>query len=248
VDATRILDAFYPGASAVGAQAGRARRLWSIMRKVKKSRSTARKWTPYLVIGSLLVAVWFVFHLYYYNLLVDMEYDVKANWAQVEVQLQRRYHIQQNLTQIVIDYSEYEKDTLTNLIEMRTSTMTGDRVAEAKDANQQSPSELSEKSLPDQLRQLTKSELDKLFPNILLVAEQYPELKLTENFQQFSGAIIDTESQIAGRITAYNDAVNTYTTTRTQFPGNMFAAMFGFPSHDFYTPDKELLDFKPVEY
>ena len=248
MDATKILDALYPGAAPLRVQAGRARRLWSIMRKVKKTRSTARTWTPYLVIGSVLVAVWIVLHLYYFNLLVDLETNVQATWAQVETQLQRRYNIQQNLTQIVMDYSKYEKDTLTGLIEMRTSAMAGDRVAKAEDANRQSPSETSEKSLPDQLKQLTKPELDKLFPNVLLVAEQYPELKLTENFQQFSGAIIDTESMIADRIAAYNEAVNIYTTTRTQFPGKIFAAMFGFPAYDFYAPDKELLNFRPVKY
>jgi LemA protein len=248
VDATKILDAFYPGASAVRTQAGRARRLWSIMRSTGKARSTARKWTTYLVIGSLVVTVWIAFHLYYYNLLVDLENNVNAAWAQVETHLQRRYHIQRNLTQIVVDYSEYEKDTLTGLIEMRTSVMACDRAAMATDANRQSPSKPSPLPPPAQLEQLTKSELDKLFPDILLTAEQYPELKLSENFQQFSQAIIDTESQIAERIMVFNEAVNTYTTTRKQFPGNIFGPMFGFPMYDYYEPDKELLNFEPVKY
>ncbi len=198
-----------------------------------------------LVTGSLLGTAWILAHLYYFNLLVGLEYDVKASWAQVEVQLERRYHIQQNLTRIVMDYSEYEKEVLTGLIELRTSTTAADRAARAADTNKESA---AEPTLSDQLKQLTKSELDKLFPDIMLVAEQYPELKLTENFQQFSTAIIDTETKIAERITEYNIAVNAYTTTRTQFPGNLFAATFSFPVSDFYEPDKELLDFEPVTY
>jgi LemA protein len=211
-------------------------------------KAPRKKWIPYLVFGSLAVAVWMMFHLYYYNLLVDLGFNVQASWAQVEAQLERRYHIQQNLTQIVMDYSEYEKDTLTDLIKMRTSAMAGGRAAKATDANRQLPSEPSEKSSSAQLKQLTKSELAKLFPDILFMAEQYPELKLTENFQQFSAAIVDTESQIAEQVMAYNDAVNIYTTTRTQFPGNFFGSVFRFEMYDYYEPDKELLDFRPVKY
>ncbi len=122
MDAVRILNLFYPGASAIGVQTGRARRLWSIARNIKKARSTTRTWTPYLVIGSLVAATWLVAHLYYYNLLVGLEFNVKGAWAQVETQLERRHNIQQNLTQIVMDYSKYEKDTLNGLIEMRTGT------------------------------------------------------------------------------------------------------------------------------
>ena len=235
MDATKILDAFYPGTSAARAQVGRARRVWSAMRNVNGMRRKTRKWIPYLVVGSLLGTAWIIAHLYYFNLLVGLEYDVKANWAQVEVQLERRNHIQQNLTRIVMDYSDYEKEVLTGLIELRTSTTAAERAA-------------AEPTLLDQLKQLTKSELDKIFPDIMLVAEQYPDLKLTENFQQFSTAIIDTETKIAERITEYNTAVNAYTTTRTQFPGNLFVATLGFPVSDFYEPDKELLNFEPVKY
>jgi len=245
VDATRILDAFYPGASAAGAQVGRARRVWSAVRNVNSMRRKARKWTPYLVIGSLLAVAWLVAHLYYYNLLVDLDFNVKASWAQVEVQLERRYHIQQNLARIVMGYSEYEKEVLTALIELRTSSTAADRTAKATAANDDPA---AKPTLSEQLKQLTKSELNNLFPDILVVAEQYPELKLTENYQQFSTAIIDTETLIAERITEYNIAVNDYTTTRTQFPGNIFAAIFNFEMSDFYEPDKDLLDFEPVEY
>ncbi|MFC1596774.1 LemA family protein [Planctomycetota bacterium] len=241
MDSARVLDAFYPGASTARNQVKRARRLWSAMRSEKEGhKSPRKKWITYLVVGSLAVAVWVVVHLYYYNMLVDLECNVLAGWAQVEVQLQRRYHIQQNLTQIVMDYSKYEKDTLTGLIEMRTSAVAGERTAKATDGNRGSPSPL--------LGQLTKSELTKLFPDVMLTAEQYPELKLTENFQQFSTAVVDNENQIAEQTMAYNEAVNIYTTVRTQFPGNIFGPAFGFPMYDFYEPNEELLDFKPVNY
>jgi LemA protein len=209
----------------------------------------ARGWTWHLAIASIVLTAWIAFHLYYYNLLVDLEFNVKADWAQVEAQFQRRYHIQQNLTRIVIDYSRYEKDVLTRLTGMRTSAMSDDPAAGAGDANQRSPAGSSHPSPPPpQVKQMTPSQLDKLFPDILVMAEQYPQLKLSENFQQFSQAIIDTENQITERIMAYNNSVNIYTTTLKQFPANFFGAVFGFQIYEYYTPDKETLSFQPVKY
>jgi len=242
MDTRKILDLFHLGVLTSGSQPGKAPHFWS------KVGDRARMWTWHLVIASVAVTVWIAMHLYYYNLLVDLEYNVKAAWAQVEAQLQRRFHIQQNLTRIVIDYSQYEKDTLIRLTEMRTSVMGGDPAAGARNANQQSPAESSKPSPLPQTEQMMPSRLDKLFPDILLVAEQYPQLKLTENFQQFSEAIIDTENQIAGRIMDYNEKVNIYTTTRKQFPANFFGAVFGFQMYEYYTPDEEVLSFQPVKY
>jgi len=242
MDSRKILKQFYLGASPPGPQPGRARHFWS------RVGGMARYRTWHLVFGSLAVSAWIVLNLYYYNLLVDLEYNTRAAWSQVEAQLQRRSYIQQNLTQIVIDYSQYEKELLTRLTKMRTSVMGGDLAAKARDANQQSLAESSNLSPLPQMKQMKPSQLDKLFSNILLVAEQYPQLKLTENFQQFSEAIIDTENRIAEWIMKYNEAVNTYTTTLTQFPGNVFGAFFGFPTYEFYIPDEEVLNFQPVEY
>jgi len=236
LDSRQILEQFYSPVRA-GSQPRRARPFWP------KAGGMARGITWHLVIASLVMAAWIVVHLYYYNLLVDMEYNTKAAWAQVEAQLQRRFHIQQNLTKIVIDYSQYEKELLTRLTEMRTSAM-ADSVAKVRDASRQAPAKLS---LP-QVKKMTPPQLDKLFSNIMLVAERYPQLKLTENFQQFSAAIIETENQIAERIMDYNEAVNVYTTTLSQFPGNVFGALCGFSRHEFHTPDKEVLSFQPVKY
>jgi len=251
VNATKILDTFYPGASATGPRVDRARRLWSIMsgtpygHKTPKRKPRKKKWIPCLAVGSLALSVWILLHLYYYNVLVDLESNVKAHCAHVEAQLQRRNHIQQNLTRIVIAYSKYERDTLTELTEMRTAASAGGRAAKATDANRQSPSQPNQASHPAQLKE---SGIAKLFPDVRLTAEQYPQLKLTENLQQVSASVIDTEKQIAEQIIAYNEAVNAYTTVLEQFPGNIVGATFGFKMYDYYQPDKELLKFTPVKY
>jgi LemA protein len=249
VNATKILNTFYPGASAAGPHLGRTRRLWSLMSGAPNGRKTPKprkkKWIPCLVVGSLAVAVWIILHLYYYNVLVDLESNVNANCAHIEAQLQRRNHIQQNLTQIVIAYSKYERDTLTELIEMRTGASAGGRAAKATGADRQSPSKPNQQSPPAQLKE---SGIAKLFPDVRITAEQYPQLKLTENLQQVSASIIDTEKQIAEQIITYNQSVNAYTTVLEQFPGNIVGATFGFKMYDYYQPDKEVLKFTPVKY
>ncbi len=207
-------------------------------------RPRTKKWVSYLVIGSLGLAVYIVVHLYYYNVLVDLESNVKTKWAHVEAQLQRRNHIQQNLTQIITTYSKYERDTLTSLIEMRTAAA-GGRAAKATDAIGQPPAEPDPKSPP---AQLAESGIARLFPDVRLTAEQYPELKLTQNLQQVSASIIDTEKEIADQIIAYNQAVNNYTTVLEQFPSNIVGTTFGFKMYDLYQPDKDILKFTPVKY
>lgn len=246
MDSRKIIEQFYPGILSPASSAGQVRSLWA--RVGDMTRSWARQlltgdWARRMGIGALALVLWIGMHVYYYNLLVNLECNVQAAWAQVEAQLQRRFYIQQNLTKIVIDYSQYEKELLTNLTKMRTSVP----AAKAKEA-QQPPAESSSPSALPQPEQMTRLQLDKLFSNILLVAEQYPQLKLTENFQQFSTVIVDVETQIAERLMGYNDSVNNYTTTLTQFPGNVFGAICGFQLYKFYTPDKEILSFQPVEY
>ncbi len=251
MDTRKILEQFYPRIFLPEFQPRQSRLFRSKGNSVAKNWPrylATRTWSHRLVISSLIITVWAAAHLYYYNMLVNLECNTQAAWAQVETQLQRRFYIQQNLTKMIIDYSEYEKDLLTNLTKMRTSTMGSNLADKAKNTNQQPPAESSNLSPLPQVKQITPVQLDKLFSNILLVAEQYPQLKLTENFQQFSTVIVDVETRIAERIMGYNDAVNAYTTTLSQFPGNIFGVLCGFHAYKFYTPDKEVLDFSPVKY
>lgn len=95
---------------------------------------------------------------------------------------------------------------------------------------------------------MSAGELDAVFPQIMLMAEQYPRLRLTENFQQLSEAIIATETRVAERIATYNDYVNIYTTALKQFPGNIFGTLWGFEPYDYYQPEVEALGFRPIDY
>jgi len=233
-----------------------------------------------LALSLLVVTFWAGLHLHYYNKLVGLEFEVQVAWAQVETQLQRRHHIQQNLTQMVLDYAAHERDVLTAVTKLRTSMVTGDgnrgtqtgaspapKPGDSAAAPSSAPSAAPPKAGPPPsppgappgappggsgaalpIDTLSAAELRELAAKILVVAEQYPQLKLSENFQQFSAAMIDTETDIAARTATFNDAVNAYGTETAQFPGNVFASLFGFPEYEYYQPDEKALVFEGVKY
>lgn len=248
MDTRKILDRFYSKDLPAWFAPEKARPLVSRVGSMARNFILSSNLTWYLVAGSLLATFWIVVHLYYYNILIDLEFNVKANWAQVEVQLQRRFQIQKNLTQVVIAYSQYEKDTFIALTKMRTQGPGGDLAAKARNTNQQRPARPANSSPLSKTGKMTPLEIEKMFPTILLTAEQYPDLKLTENFQQISAAIIDTENLLAEQIIKFNDSVNIYTTTRKQFPANIFGWVFGFKMYEYYVPDKKVMDFQIVKY
>ena len=90
--------------------------------------------------------------------------------------------------------------------------------------------------------------LDHVTSPIALTAEQYPQLMLSKNMQQFSAALVEVETEVARVTMAYNDAVNTYSTELGQFPGNVFGWLCGFKDATFYQPQRETLGFREVEY
>jgi LemA protein len=205
----------------------------------------------YLIVGFVLIMGWVVAHLYYYNMLVDMEYNIQEAWAQVETQRQRRFHIQQNLTRLVIEYARHERSVLTNLTMLRTGKNAEElkqTTKKPRTANNKAAAPLRPEDLKVPLEKMSPKQLDELFPRIQFMAEQYPKLRLTENFQQFSTAVIDTESQIAKQLSLYNKAVNDFTTILMQFPGNIFGRACGFEPYKFYIPDKKSITYTPVEY
>lgn len=95
-----------------------------------------------------------------------------------------------------------------------------------------------------ELMQLGSKELNGVFPELMMVAEQYPSLRLAENFQQFADSVVATETRITERIEQYNMAVNTYTTIITQFPGKFLSRVWGFDMYKFYEPTRDKVEFR----
>ncbi len=195
-----------------------------------------------------MAIVWAAFHVHYYNQLVALRTDAEKAWAQVEVQEQRRFHIQKNLVRIVMDYAKHEQQMHKQLTQMRVGQTASQPAHPDQPAAQSAETNSNPVLGGTAVDQLTPSQLKRLLPKLQIVAEQYANLRLSENFQQLSAALIDTETKIAETIMEYNTRVNVYTTKLKQFPSNLFASLGGFELMEFYQPARDKLGFSPIEY
>ena len=214
------------------------------------------------------LTLWLFGIIHYYNMFVAMKSKAEGDWADTEVVMQERHHIVVNLTRLVIDYAQHERDVLTKVTGLRVGQTVADQDAAAAAAAAADIAKLDELTaavapnaeekavgagqppLPtaDKLDKLSPKQVEALFGRMQLVAEQYPQLKLTENFQQFASAIIETEHKIAEHLIMYNADVNAYMTVHTQFPGNHYALILGFQRMEFFSADPSELQFVEVKY
>ncbi|NLA04617.1 MAG: LemA family protein [Firmicutes bacterium] len=163
-----------------------------------------------LLIAVLLIAI--------YNRLVTLRQRIKNAWAQIEVQLKRRYDLIPNLVSTVKGYATHEKETFERVTEARNAALGAKNVEEQAGA---------ENVLTGALRQL------------FAVAENYPELKANTNFMQLQEELTNTEGKIAFSRQFYNDTVLKYTTAIQRFPTVMVAGMFGFHEESYFNLDDE---------
>ena len=174
-----------------------------------------------VVILAIIILVISVF-----NGFVSKRNRVQDAWAQIDVQLKRRYDLIPNLINAVKGYMTYEKSVLTQVTQLRTSIMNGNTAAKA-DAN-------------NQLSQALKS--------IFAVAENYPDLKASQNFMNLQQQLMDTEDKIAFVRTSYNDYVLDYNNALQEFPGNVFAPKFGFKKAEFFQAPEEQKENVKVDF
>jgi LemA protein len=142
-----------------------------------------------------------------YNRLVSEEEGVKAQWAQVENQLQRRNDLIPNLVETVKGFAQQERDVLQSIADSR-----------AKLAGAQTPEQ----------RIQAANEQSAALARLLVVVENYPQLKSNETFARLMDELAGTENRIAVERMRYNERVQQYRTSRRQFPANITAAVIGF--------------------
>ena len=153
-----------------------------------------------------------------YNRLVTLRNRVNNAWAQIDVQLKRRFDLIPNLVETVKGYMKHEKTTLENVTKYRAQLMTGSVEERAKANNM--------------LTQTLKS--------LFAVAENYPKLEASENFRMLQEELAGTENKISYIRTAYNDSVLEFNTGCDTFPSNVIAGLFGFKhSAYFEAPEAE---------
>ncbi len=153
-----------------------------------------------------------------YNRLVTSRNGYKNAFAQIDVQLTRRYDLIPNLVEIVKGYLAHERNTLEAVIKARNVAVTGLKAAAA---NPGDPAAVQGLAAAD-------NQLSGALGRLFALAESYPDLKANQNMMQLSEELTSTENKVAFARQAYNDAVLGYNNTREVFPNSLIAGSFGF--------------------
>ena len=162
-----------------------------------------------------------------YNSLVTMDESVKAAWAQVENQLQRRYDLIPNYVETVKGYAAHEKEVFVKVTEARSRVGGATGINEKIKANNQLSSALS---------------------RLLLVVERYPDLKANTNFIRLQDELAGTENRISVERRRFNETVKVYNIKVRSFPTNIIAGMFGFEKATFFEVPKERQEAPKVKF
>lgn len=179
--------------------------------------------------------------VYYYNVFINLQYNIEANLAQIDTQLQKRKNLIINLGQTVAEYSKHEREIFTYLAELRTG-INGNSEEILKEIRNNLNDDVIVSMLSENLKTWENA-----LSQLMAIAEQYPDLKLSENFRTFMDAILEFEGKIAELRMTYNSSVNEYSTIKEQFPGYIFAKMFRFEDYSFYQVDTDAQKFFPIK-
>jgi len=177
--------------------------------------------TPVLIVLGVLLALVVVLGLWVagiYNSLVALRNRFKNAFAQIDVQLKRRYDLIPNLVEVAKGYMKHESTTLEAVIKARNIALAASQSAAANPADANAVKGLLS----------AESGLTGALSRLMVVSEQYPDLKANQNMLQLTEELTSTENKISFARQAYNDSVMGYNTTRETFPNVVFAGMFGF--------------------
>lgn len=152
-----------------------------------------------------------------YNGLVEKQAEVDQKFAQVQTVLQRRSDLIPNLVSTVKGYAAHEEEVYTAIADARAAL-----------SGAKTPEELSE----------ANGELDSAISRLLVVVENYPDLKASANFTALQDELAGAENRISTERGRYNEAVKEYNTAIKKFPNNIFAGMFGFTAADYFEADE----------
>jgi len=178
-----------------------------------------------LLVVVLLPVVWVVVQ---YNLLVSLRNYINESWSDVDTELKRRYDLIPNLVATVKGYAAHEREVLERVTQLRERCV----------ANNGSPAEQArdEVQLVDALKQL------------LVVVENYPQLKADQQFLKLQQELITTENRIQAARRFYNGNVRDYRNKCETFPSNLVAQMFGFKPQEFFSVPPSVKEVPDVEF
>ncbi|HLP78283.1 MAG TPA: LemA family protein [Candidatus Paceibacterota bacterium] len=182
-----------------------------------------------IVLGLLVVAfilVMFVIGLY--NRLVALRNRYKNAYAQIDVQLKRRYDLIPNLVETAKGYIKHERETLENVIKARNAAYTASQTAASNPGDAGAVKGLAS----------AEAGLAGVMSRFMAISEAYPDLKANQNMMQLTEELTSTENKISFARQAYNDSVMSYNTQREVFPSNLIASTFNFAPAELFVIDK----------
>ena len=166
-----------------------------------------------LIIVVVVLVLFILMFIGIYNGLVRKRQDVKASWAQIDVQLKKRYDLIPNLVETVKGYAAHEREAFEKVTQARTMAMGAQGVAEQGKA---------------------ENFLSSTLKSLFAVSEAYPDLKANQNFLMLQEELSGIESKIAYARQHYNDVVMVYETGRMQFPASIVAGIAGFGREEYF--------------
>lgn|SRR5436190_3478582 len=166
-----------------------------------------------LVVLAIVVGIFFMQYVGVRNTLVTKDQTVKAAWSQVDIVLQRRADLIPNLVETVKGIAQQEQTVFGDIAKARSSLLSAGTPSEKIAANQQ---------------------LDSAIGRLLVIVENYPQLKSNENFLRLQDELAGTENRIAVERKRYNDALQDYNTYLLKFPNNLIAGLAGFKPNEAY--------------
>jgi LemA protein len=173
-----------------------------------------------LIVGGFVVGI--------YNKLVTMRNRYKNAYAQIDVQLKRRYDLIPNLVETAKGYLKHESGTLEAVTAARNIAYAAAKAAASNPGDATAMKNLT----------AAESGLGGTLSRLMMVSEAYPDLKANQNMMQLTEELTSTENKISFARQAYNDSVMTYNTDREVFPSNLIAGMFNFTAAELFVVDK----------
>jgi LemA protein len=185
--------------------------------------------TALIVLGVLLLPLLLIggYAVNRYNALVRLENRYENAYSQIDVQLKRRYDLIPNLVETVQGYMDHERETLEAVTQARNQAMSASKEAKKTPGD------------PEAMQHLNRAEelLSGSLGRLMVVAEDYPELKANESVQDLMEELRTTENKISFARQAYNDAVTRYNTTRESFPTVILANMYNYSEAELFRVD-----------
>ncbi len=178
----------------------------------------------YIVLG--LIVAFALYLVFKYNGFITLKNRTEEAWADIDVQLKRRYDLIPNLVNTVKGYASHEAGTFEKITLARSNAMQAGTIAEKSEA---------------------ENVLTGTLKSLFAISEAYPDLKANTNFLELQKELADTENKIMASRRFYNSNVRDFNTGVEMFPGNIIASMFKFSSLDYFELEQDSVEKNPIE-